>query len=384
MNGCLAFDIGVFCDIPIEAISHKAKLMNIVTALPGYFNIPIGGYHVQYHYANLLQERGHHVTLIFPRYLSTVPSLKGEVGAVLWAVRTRIENRPLISSFRLHRGVKIKLVRDLTTKHLPDADVLIATAWETAEALRHAPPEKGRKLYIVYNYELFMTASPEMRERMGRTYTTDFEMIATSRAVRGMLAQCGATPVAEIPCGIDFSAFGIDVLPEEREALTLGFPLRREVFKGAADAIEAAYRLRDVYGDKLRVTCFGSHRVELPSWIRWCYYPSQAELRRFYNEQAVFMVPSHFEGFGLPGAEAMACGAALVTTDNGGSRDYANPERTALVVPSKRPDLLADAVRRLFENDALRIRLAHAAHEHIQQYRWERSIELLEAVLRRS
>ena len=52
-----------------------------------------------------------------------------------------------------------------------------------------------------------------------------------------------------------------------------------------------------------------------------------------YNTSRVFLCTSWVEGFGLTNVEAMACGAALVTTDNGGSRDYALHGETALVAP---------------------------------------------------
>ena len=45
--------------------------------------------------------------------------------------------------------------------------------------------------------------------------------------------------------------------------------------------------------------------------------------------------------------EAMACGAALVTYDNGGCRDYARDGETALVAPRRDVEALAAALTRL-------------------------------------
>lgn len=355
--------------------------MRISIALPMYTTTFFGGYNVYYQYANFLQARGHQVTIVFPRYLEAHSTWKGRVRTSIWAARLRLRHRPLITTFKLHDDVRVRFVTDLGGRGLPRADILIATAWETAELMQHAPADRGRKWFIVYDYEFWRSATPETRARMERTYSAGYTMVSTSGAVDAMLRQAGAEPVAMIPCGIDFDAFNEDIPAADRPPLTLGFPARQEPFKGGADAVAAAVQLRERYGDELRVTAFGSAPIDMPPWITWLSRPSQPALRRFYNENAVFMVPSHYEGFGLPGAEAMACGAALVTTDTGGSRDYASPDTNALVVPPQRPDCLADAVDRLFRDNDLRVRLAQRGRHDIQRFQWQTACEALERVL---
>ena len=57
-----------------------------------------------------------------------------------------------------------------------------------------------------------------------------------------------------------------------------------------------------------------------------------------YQAADVFVLPTLQENFGLVLTEALACGTPLVTTDNGGCRDYAIDQETALVVPARDPD----------------------------------------------
>ena len=57
-----------------------------------------------------------------------------------------------------------------------------------------------------------------------------------------------------------------------------------------------------------------------------------------------------------PGLESLACGTPLVTTDNGGCREYAIDGETALVVPPRDARAMADAIRRLLDDDALAAR----------------------------
>lgn len=355
--------------------------MKISIALPAYYNRPIGGYYVHYMYANLLASYGHQVTIIFPLYLSGSYTWKTPISTFIWAVKTRLKNRPLISAIELNKRVKIRLTANLESSSLPKADVLIATAWETAYAMREVGSVHGRKYFIVYDYEYWMTANPPTKDRIETTFRSDFLKIATSKCVQEMIESVGGECVALIPCGLDFDDFHITRAPEARAQLTLGFPIRGESFKGLKDAIAAAEILRDRYGDRLRVTAFGKNRLTLPDWIDWLEFPSQSALREFYNDQAVFMLPSHFEGWGLTGVEALACGAALVVTENGGSQDYAFDRRTALVVKPQDPVGLADAISELFGNENLRLKIAREGHQFVQRFTWAESGSELNALL---
>jgi len=355
--------------------------MRISYVLPEYYAGPSGGHHVHYTFAGLLQARGHDVTLFIPQYLVADRSVKGRIAGRIWAARVRLRNRPLFPFFALHPDVGVRLVPDLGPRSLPRADAVIATSWRTAELLRHLPADRGRKHYIVYDYEIWMTAPAPLRARIGGTFTDAFRIVATSEVGRQMIRSCGTEPADLIACGTDAVAFGCDVAPEQRAPLTFAFPSRPEDFKGTADAVAAAVALRAVYGDRLAVTSFGYEQVAMPAWVRWSGRPSQAELRRLYNSNAVFVTPSHYEGWGLPAVESMVCGCALVTADNGGCRDYARDEATALVVPPRQPARLAEAIDRLLRDDALRLRLAHAGQQEARRFNWDVAGARLERLL---
>ncbi|MFO0980504.1 MAG: glycosyltransferase family 4 protein [Planctomycetota bacterium] len=85
----------------------------------------------------------------------------------------------------------------------------------------------------------------------------------------------------------------------------------------------------------------------------------QERMAEEYGRAKVFVHGSWYEGFGLPGLEALACGVPLVTTDSGGPRDYAFHEQTALIVPPRDPRAMADAIRRLRGDPDLAARLVH-------------------------
>jgi glycosyltransferase involved in cell wall biosynthesis len=73
------------------------------------------------------------------------------------------------------------------------------------------------------------------------------------------------------------------------------------------------------------------------------------------------------EPFGLVVAEGMACGCAVIASAAGGAGEIAHDEEDALVHPPGDVDALAAAIRRLVEDDALRLRLGRAGRQSAEQ-----------------
>ena len=77
----------------------------------------------------------------------------------------------------------------------------------------------------------------------------------------------------------------------------------------------------------------------------------------------------------------MACGCAVISTDNGGVNDYAVHGKTALISPPKNPEALAENLLNLLNDDEFRIRLAQAGHQKIQGFTWKKATDELERVI---
>ncbi|MDQ1455759.1 MAG: hypothetical protein QOH28_1379 [Actinomycetota bacterium] len=108
----------------------------------------------------------------------------------------------------------------------------------------------------------------------------------------------------------------------------------------------------------------------------------QQALGREYASSRVFAVGSWFEGFCQPGLEALACGTPLVTTDNGGCREYAVDGETALVVPPRDARQMAAAMRRLLDDAPLAARLSANGLEVVDRdFDWERRTDEFADVL---
>jgi glycosyltransferase involved in cell wall biosynthesis len=123
---------------------------------------------------------------------------------------------------------------------------------------------------------------------------------------------------------------------------------------------------------------FGTRPLpDRPEGVTFVLSPDQPTMAGgIYNASTVYLQPSLREGFGLCAVEAMACGCALVTTANGGSDDYAQDGETALVCGDEVDDM-ADAVRRLVRDDALRTRLAVNGAAFVERFRWSSSAQRL-------
>ncbi len=80
----------------------------------------------------------------------------------------------------------------------------------------------------------------------------------------------------------------------------------------------------------------------------------------------------------MPAMEAMACRSALVTTDTGGSRDYALHGQTALVSLPKEPGELAKNLAILLEDNSRLELLSENGFKKIQEFDWDNNTKRLE------
>lgn len=96
-----------------------------------------------------------------------------------------------------------------------------------------------------------------------------------------------------------------------------------------------------------------------------------------YREAQVAVVPSLYEGFSLPAAEAMACGIPLVATDTGAIPEVAGAHgETALLVPPRDAGALASAISELLADGSLRHRIGTAGRQRVlRRFTWTAAAE---------
>jgi glycosyltransferase involved in cell wall biosynthesis len=120
------------------------------------------------------------------------------------------------------------------------------------------------------------------------------------------------------------------------------------------------------------------HRHKLHKSVRFLGFVPDQTLAVLYRLASVFVFPSLYEGFGLPPLEAMASGTPVVT-----SNVSSLPEVTsdaALLIDPHDPAAIADGIRQVLTDRALRDRLVASGLQRVREYSWERSARRIRAV----
>jgi glycosyltransferase involved in cell wall biosynthesis len=355
-----------------------SKKLKITFLMPRTGEWPSGGFRVIYQYANCLARLGHSVTLAHPGRMVINPTwldgLKNLARYVVKKANGRYTPAPWL---KMEPAVRMTCVPSLSARFLPDADVLVATAWQTAELTPQYPPAKGRGYYLIQHLETWN--GPD--DRVYATWKLPLRKIAVSNWLVEIANKMGESAVW-IPSGLDIDKFGIDAPTENRRPNQLMMLYHNAKWKGCDDGIEALRLVRE-RDPEAGAILFGvpPRPATLPDWIEYHQSPSAALLRELYNRAAIFVAPSTTEGWGLTGCEALLCGAALVATDIDGHREFAFHMRTALTCPSRSPRGLADNILKLIENPELRIQLARNGNEFVRQFTWERAASSFESEL---
>lgn len=123
-------------------------------------------------------------------------------------------------------------------------------------------------------------------------------------------------------------------------------------------------------------------RLGLGGRVRFPGYVPAAEHALWYAAAELFVYPSSYEGFGLPVAEAMACGTPALASDATSLPEVVGPG--GVLVPPGDEGGLAEALGRLLADPALRAELAEAGLRHVRQFSWERAAARQAAVYRRA
>ncbi len=348
--------------------------MDITFVLP-HANLG-GGTRVIAIYAERLSRLGHNVVVISTPQRS-IP-LQGKLRSVLrgegWPRRVRRSPSHFDGVGLDHRV--LDRWRPVCDADLPDADVVVATWWETAEWVASLAPEKGAKVYFLQHYEVHET---QPIDRVKATWRLPIRKVVISQWLADIACnEFGDTDVSIVRNAVDEKQFFAPPRGKQDQP-TVGMLYRPIEWKGCDIAIEA-YRIAQSRIPNLRLVAFGTDDPmadpPLSEGARYSRFPAQDTIREIYASCDAWLFASRREGFGLPILEAMACRTPVIGTPAGAAPELLANGAGLLVKPGDPRDM-AEAIERICAMDETEwAALSSRAHEVATGYTWDDAMDL--------
>jgi glycosyltransferase involved in cell wall biosynthesis len=195
-----------------------------------------------------------------------------------------------------------------------------------------------------------------------------------------------AAKAALVPNGLEADWFGSSQHIQRPEAEIRYLYVGRMAREKGVENLAAAFGIvaGRIPGARLQVAGEGPKRAELlhtaetGGWrkrLDLLGLQRRGKIRETMLGADVFVLPSDFESFSYTLLEAMASGLPCIATDVGGNRDLVESERTGLLVPRRKPHLLAEAMIRLGANPDLRVSMGREGALRAREYTLQRMVD---------
>jgi glycosyltransferase involved in cell wall biosynthesis len=263
---------------------------------------------------------------------------------------------------------------------------------------------------ITVDYRIALGSARSWRKRLGlrRWYTFVPMQIRVARRLRQVItvSQSAAADLATefgldparmrvILCGVDLGTFR--PLPEtarrpdqlittvSANAPLKGFHFLLEAF-AALRQRRPALKLTVVGRDGHAETQQKMRQLRLDGTVRFTGWITSEEIVRLYAESALAVVPSLYEGFGLPAAEAMACQVPVVSTRAGALPEVVGSDGSAgVLVPPGNSESLARLIDELLDQPERRVEMGAAGRRRVEAlFSWRRTAEQTVEVYRQA
>lgn len=196
-----------------------------------------------------------------------------------------------------------------------------------------------------------------------------------------------------IPNGIHIDRYRLGGLAESFDRPTLLFLGRLKRYKGidlifkacaqlAQEGLEVRLLVAGRGDDQARLTSLRD-RLGLGDVVEFLGFVTDEEKLELLRRSWVHVLTSPKEGWGITNVEAAACGTPTVASDSPGLRDSVRDGETGLLVPHGDVSALAQALRRLIQDDELRETMGRSARRFAESLSWDASAQRFRTVLER-
>lgn len=197
------------------------------------------------------------------------------------------------------------------------------------------------------------------------------------RSMIASVARLVPEQVVMIPgSGVDLSQYPAMPLPQEGAVVVMA--ARLLTTKGVHEFVAAARQLRNqgldarfwLVGEPDPANPASVTPNELQAWRQEAAVEllgHRTDIAQLMAQAHVVVLPSYREGLPKVLIEAAACGRAVITTDVSGCRDAVEAGVTAVLVPPKNAQALAEAIRQLLQNRAACAAMGQAGRLHAER-----------------
>ena len=319
-------------------------MSRIVFILPGFPRKPGGGHKVVYIYANYLARR-HDVTVMHLRPTKPGDHRRPKLKVALINMLYFLGRRARPTWFKLDRRVQLINRARQAIEDVPEADHIVATSVKTASFVADSAANQGVVgSYFIQHFEDYS----DPVDVVELTWRLPLNRIVIAPWLQAKAKSLGVTSTL-VPNAVDPANFPVGPSIKNRPPQVLSL-VSSQPWKRTDLVVEVMASLHTA-NPNVKLAAFGVGRKPrgFPEFITYHQNPSANQLRRLYQASRIYMCTSDYEGFGLPPAEAMLSGAAIVSTDNHGVRSFA--DEAAIFVPIGDAASLRDAVQHLLENE---------------------------------
>ena len=318
-----------------------------------------GGSKIILEYANRLSEKGHKINIVTYDEKPTWYSLSDKVNFI------RVPNDDDIENY------------------IPKSDVVVPTSWK---CIRKAVESKKGPVAFFEQGGSHLFELNKLSDRKREVVADRMKLSPFIYTV----SQYSADKIKEIygkDSSIIYNALEASVFyprEKEREAKDSSITIVGSddfKFKNVGEILEVIRDLKEKYPIKLNWITQTKPKINEEGKDA-IVNPPQKVIGEVLRETDIYICNSEYESFGLPTLEAMTCGAAVITTDTGGMRDFVVDGENALVINHHDKDDMKEKIERLIKDKELIHRIAKNGMETASRFNWDNSISDMEKYFR--
>lgn len=259
-------------------------------------------------------------------------------------------------------------------------DIVIATFWPTAFLVTILPCKQ--KMHFIQGWEEDFYKHPFLKFLVHQALHLPLIKITLSDFLKKRLQKYTARKIFAISGNAVAKEFIVKKRPyrkRQKSVVILSVVSWYYEAKGTDKLEEACKKLKRIHPSYTFILV-SRETKPLKNIDLFVSQPKQRELARLYKEADFLLCTSTSEGFFLPGLEAMTAGCILITTDNGGIKQYATHNKNAIIFDNISSLWKRDIIENIFKNPKKMKGLQEASFKTAKKYSWSRIVTELENI----